>query len=100
LEEPIPITKDLIYYISQLPCKGEDPADISGGKSSDLAITEAMKKKYKLVKKKMGYTISNINAKAVKVATQILVGKVMCKCRANEVPALVVALAEQCTEGV
>lgn len=45
LEEPIPITVDWIHRISQLPCKGEDPADISEGKRSDLAIVEAMKKK-------------------------------------------------------
>lgn len=44
LEEHIPITADLIHRISRLPCKGEDPVDISKGKSSDLAITEAMKK--------------------------------------------------------
>lgn len=65
-----------------------------------MAIVEAMKKKYKLAKKKRGYTISSINDKVVKVATQILANKVMHKCRANEVPATVVALAKQCTERV
>ena len=48
----------------------------------------------------MGYTISNINNKVVKVATQILEIKVMHKCRADKVPALVVTLVEQCTKGV
>ena len=62
LEEPIPITSDLIHRISRVPCKGEDPADISEGKRSDLA----MKKKYKLVKKKRGYAISSINRKKLK----------------------------------
>ena len=100
LEEPIPITVDLIHHISWLPCKGEDPADISEGKSSDLAIAEAMKKKCKLKKKKRGYGISNISDKAVKVETQILAGKVMRKCHKDKVPVLVVALAEQCAEGV
>ena len=94
LEEPIPITIDLIHCISRLTYKGEDHVDISEGKRSDLAIAEAMKKKYKLEKKKRGYTISNINDKAVKVASQILAGKVMCKCRAEEVIASVVALAK------
>jgi len=100
LEEPIPITADLIHRISQLPCKGEDCVNISEGKSNDLAITEAMKKKYKLAKKKRGYAISSINDKAVRVVTQMLVGKVMCKCRAEEVPTSMVALAKQCAEGV
>ena len=84
----------LIHRISRLPCKGKDPTHISEGKSSDLDITEAMKKKYKLDKKKMGYTISNINDKVVRVVTQILVGKVIRKCRVDEVPVPVVALAE------
>ena len=53
-----------------------------------------MKKKYKLKKKKKGYTISSSNNKAVRVVTQILVGKLMQKCHMNEVPTLVVALAE------
>jgi len=59
-----------------------------------LAIVEAMKKKYKLAKKKRGYAISNIIDKAIKVETQILVGKVMRKCRADEVPTVVVALVD------
>jgi len=54
LEEPIPITKNLIHGISWLPCKGEDPVEISEGKGSDLAIAEAMKKNYKLENKKRG----------------------------------------------
>jgi len=70
------------------------------GKSSDLALTEAMKKKYKLEKKKRGYTISSIKDKWVHVATQLLTRKVMRKCHDDEVPEPVVALAKQCAEGV
>lgn len=51
LEESIPNTTELIPRISQLPCKGRDPTEIAG-RSSDLALTEAMKTKYKLEKKK------------------------------------------------
>jgi len=69
LEEPIPITDHLIQKITWLPCKGEDPTNISEGKSDDLAITKAMKKKFKLEKKKRGYVISNINNPVVKVMT-------------------------------
>ena len=65
-----------------------------------MAIAKAMKKKYKLEKKKRGYTISSIKEKVVHMATQILVGKVMRKCCTDEVPTLVVALAEQCMEGI
>jgi len=76
LEESIgiPIMDNLIHRITRLPCKGADPADISKAKSNDLAIAEAMKKKFKLEKKKRGYAISNINNNAIRVATQILEG--------------------------
>lgn len=100
LEEPIPIMADLIHRISRLPCKGKDPVTIAKGKGSDLALAEAMKMKYKSEKKKRGYTISNIKDKDIRIATQILADKVMRKCRRDKVPASVVALAEQCTEGV
>lgn len=51
--------------------------NISEGKSDDLAIVEAMKKRLKLEKKKRGYTISSINNTAVKFVTHILAGRVM-----------------------
>lgn len=95
LEEPIPITANLIHCVFRLPYKGKDPATISKGKGSDLGIAEAMKTKYKLEKKKRGYAISSIKDKAVHVATQILVGKVMRKFRANKVPMLVVTLVDK-----
>lgn len=69
LEEPIPITTDLIHRISWLPCKGKDPTKIAR-KSRDLVLAEAMKKKYKLEKKKRGYTINNIKYKGVRIAVE------------------------------
>jgi len=57
LEEPIPITYHLIHQITRLPYSGEDPANISEGKGGELALAEAMKKKFKLEKKKWGYGI-------------------------------------------
>ena len=36
----------------------------------------------------------------MRLATQLLAGKLMRKCRANKVSAFIIALAEQCTEGV
>jgi len=52
LEEPIPIIDHLIHRITQLPYLGEDLANISEGKGGELALAEAMKKKFKLEKKK------------------------------------------------
>jgi len=79
LEEPIPITADLIHYISWLPCKGKDPVTISG-KGIDLALAETMKEKYKLEKKNRGYAISSIKDKRVHITTQLLANKIMRKC--------------------
>ena len=93
LEETIPITPNLIHHVSRLPYKGKDLATISEGKGSDLAFAEAMKPKYKLEKKKRGYAISIIKDKEVHMATQIMAGKVMRKCHADEVLVLVVTLA-------
>lgn len=90
---------DLIHRITRIPYKGKDLAKIAG-KSGDLALTEAMKKKYKLEKKKRGYTISNIKDKGVRVATHLLARKVMRKFHRDEVPTPVVALEKQCAEGV
>lgn len=63
-------------------------------------LTKKMKEKFKLVKKLCGYSIASITNLVVKIAMQILAGKVMRKCRAEEVPMLVISLAAQSTEGV
>jgi len=62
LEEPIPITTDLIHHISQLLYNRKDPPTIAR-KGSDLALAEAMKEKYKLDKNKRAYAISSIKDK-------------------------------------
>lgn len=55
-------------------CKSSDDL---GGKGGELALAKSMKEKFKLVKKSCGYVISSICDPAMKVATQILAGKVM-----------------------
>ena len=59
-----------------------------------------MKTKYKLEKKKCGYAIVSIKDKGMRIATQLLAGKLMQKCHSDEVLAPVVALAKKCMEGV
>lgn len=90
---------DLIHRISPLHFKGHDPAAIAG-KSSDLAFADAMKAKYKLEKKKRGYAIASIKDKGVCITTQLLAGKLMRKCRADEVLVFLIVLVEHCAEGV
>jgi len=100
LEEPIPITNRLIHRITRLPYTGENMPMMFGEKGGKQALEEAMKEKLKLVKKPRGYAISSISDPVVKVATQILVGKVMRKCCKDELLAPGIALVAQCTEGV
>ena len=59
-----------------------------------------MKEKFKLVKKFCGYEINFIEDQGVHFSAHILVGKFMTKCRANEVPAKIMSLVEQCSAGV
>ena len=100
LEEPIPITDRLIHRITWLPYTGENLAMMFGEKGGKQALVEAMKEKFKLVKKPRGYDISSICVPVFKVATHILVRKVMRKRHADEVAAPVVELAAQCADGV
>lgn len=85
LEEPIPITAELVHRNSHRPYMGRDSTKIAS-KIGDLFLVEAMKNKYKLEKKQRGYVINRILDKGVHVATQLLVRKVMRKYCDNEVP--------------
>lgn len=100
LEDPIPITNKLIHRITWLPYIRENLVMVFGRKVGEHVLTEAMKEKFKLVKKPHRYAFLSIRGPVIKVATQLLVGKVMHKCCAYEVMALVVALATQCKDGV
>jgi len=82
-----------------MPIKGNNPVAIAG-KSSDLALAEAMKAKYKLEKRKQAYTITSIKDQGVRITTWLLAGKLTRKFHVDEVLASVIALAKQCVEGV
>lgn len=81
LEESIPITNKFIHRITRLSRTGENPAIMFGGRGGEQTFMEAMKNKFKLMKKRRGYSISSICDPAVKVATQILARKFMRKFR-------------------
>ena len=49
---------------------------------------------------KNGYAIASIKENGVHIATKLLVGKLMRKCRTNKVLASVIMLAEKCVKGV
>lgn len=99
LGEPIPITDILIHRITLLLHLRLNPAMAFGRKTSECDLTEWMKDKFNISKKPRGYSISNITDPMVKVATKIQAGKIMTKCRADEVSSPVMSLVVQCAKG-
>lgn len=97
---PIPIIDMLIHIITLLLHEGLNLAKASGRKTSEHDLAKKMKVKSELIKKSCGYSIKYIDNPVVKILTQILAGKVMRKCRTDEVPASVILLATQCAKGV
>ena len=70
----------LIDRVTLLPHSRLNPAMAFDGKTGERDLAMRMKDKFKLAKKLCGYSISSITNPTVKVATQILVGKIMRKC--------------------
>jgi hypothetical protein len=99
LDKPIPITVELIAQIIGLPIQGMDPTLILDDKSKEKVLTEEMKKKYGTARGMRGIIIKQINNVATQLGTNILACKFLRKCRKEEVPAGVIAVAAQCTEG-
>lgn len=90
----------LIRKITGLPHQGKDPTEEFVGKNKEKETTQMMKEMFRLVNKSRGYNINSIYDQGVCFVAHILAGKIMRKCRANEVPTAVVSLATQCSPGV
>lgn len=88
----IPIDEMFIKIITTLPYRGKDPIDEFMGKNKYKEIAQVMKEKFGLGKKFHRYEINSIEDQGVCFTAHILVGKIMRKCRANEVLATVVSL--------
>jgi hypothetical protein len=99
LDRPVPITMDLITQITGLPSRGMDPALILDDKSKEKALAEEMKKKYDTARGTRGIIIKWINNPTTQLGIKILACKFLRKCHKDEVPAGVIAIAAQCTEG-
>jgi hypothetical protein len=99
LDKPIPITIELIAQITVLPIRGMDPALILDDKSKEKALAEEMKKKYGTARGTRGIMIKRINNAATQLGANILACKFLRKCRKDEVPAGVIAVATQCAKG-
>jgi len=100
LGDPILTDGMLIQIITTLPHQGANPNHTFVRKSQENNLSYQMKNDYDIVKKSRGYAIIYINVEAVNFSTSILARKIMRKCWEDEVSALVVSLAAQCSKGV
>jgi len=98
LGKPIPIMERLIHRITWLPYKGANLAKEFGKKTAEKDLVERMKRDYDLLKKSRVYSILSITDQAVQIDAHILAGKVMQKCRTDEVPMPVISLVAQCAK--
>jgi hypothetical protein len=99
MDRPVPINVDLIATITRLSMDGEKPEQYLDDKNKEKVISNEMKEKYGTDRRNRGININAINDLVTRFTTRLLRGKLMQKCRNEEVPTRVVAAATQCTKG-
>jgi hypothetical protein len=99
LDKLMSIDIELIANITGFPSRGMDLTHFLDDKDREKALAEEMKKKYGTDRGTRGIIIKRINDATTQLGTKILACKLLRKCRREEVPAGVVAVATQCAEG-
>jgi hypothetical protein len=99
LDKRVSIDIELIAKITGLPIQGMDPELFLDDKTKEKVLAEEMNKKYGTNKGTRGIIIKRINDATTQLGMKLLACKMLRKCRREEVPARVVAVAAQCTEG-
>jgi len=91
----------LIHRIIGLIIQGPDPQDFYPGKAADYALAQKIKDTYGNVERGMrGYKVSSIQNGTVRLACQLIVGKIVRKNRPTQVTIFVIDLAGKCVEGL
>ena len=98
MDKCLSIDVEMIASIIGLPSRGMDPAHFLDDKAREKALAEEMKKKYGTDRGTIGVTIKRINDVTTQLGMKILAYKLLRKCRREEDPAEVVAVAAQCIE--
>ena len=98
-DKRIPINGELIHKITGLPKEGTDPGIEFPSKHEDTKLAHSMKERFRLTKGKRGYQTSTIQHQNIRFVVYLLACKIMWKCRPNEVPAPIVSIALNCSEG-
>ena len=94
------ITIDLIHQITRLSKIGADPAAHFVGKDHDKKLVARLIKKYNFMRGGRAYDAMQIEDKSLRFIIQLLVGRVLWKCRSNQVPGLAIELAHTARDGV
>jgi hypothetical protein len=81
--------------------QGPDPQDFYPGKATNRALAQKIKDTYDDVEKGMGgYKVDSIQNGAVRLACQLIVGKLVRKNIPTQVTGFVVDLVGKCVEGL
>jgi hypothetical protein len=91
----------MIHLITRLSMQGPDPHQFYPGKTSDRSLAQRIKEEYGDVEKgKRGYKVASIQDGAVRLACQLIAGKLVRKNHLTQVTGFVVDLAGKCVEGM
>ena len=96
----VDITIDLIHRITGLSKTNADPAAHFLGKDQDKKLAVRLIKKYNLTRGGRAYDVAQIEDQPLWFTVQLLVGRVLQKCRPNQVLGLTIELADTSRDGV
>ena len=91
----------LINRITRLSMQGPDPHDFYLGKATDCALAQKIKDSYGDIEKgTRGYKVASIQSGAMRLACQLIAGKLVRKNQPTQVIGFVVDLSGKCMEGL
>lgn len=99
LEGKIDLNIDVIHRITNLSKVGDDPGAHFVGKKLDRKLVVKLNRELKLTKGMRAYDSADIEDRALQFTVQLLVGRVLRKCRPNEVPTWAIDLSTHVKEG-
>jgi hypothetical protein len=101
LDRRITVDPALIHLITGLSMQGPDPKKFYPEKTSDRSLAQRINEVYGDVEKgKRGYKVTSIQDGAVRLACQLIAGKLVRKNHPTQVTDFVVDLARKCVEGM
>ena len=100
LDRRVNITIDLIHQITGLSKTREDPSAHFVGKDQDKKLDAQLIKKYNLTRGGQAYDVVQIEDKPLQFTIQLLVGRVLWKCRPNQVSGLTIELLDTARDEV